>query len=428
MVQISALGPVNTPIIGNSDVQNVENKGFTKVFSGLMGAMNTESQSNKEVVDETTLSKEELADLLSFLQTSDLTELEEGLSMMDQILLNANVDIAEVIKEQLDITDEELIASIMSLLSQIINMDDAGLNNDPLKDLIDKLPSMDGNQAIMSLISVVPFISPSDANIQMNEEFATLTKVLKLFQLLSNFEKTNDNNQALNDFLQKVSTKVEATIQEKQPGRIEFLQKVFTPIVKELNLQNIKNFEANLQTTQPVDGIQNNQLNSLSNSGFQFQQMSNPEQLTVMLDQSGKPVSTDQIIQQFEKILARSQLTQAGGTQKLLIKLNPGHLGELKVELIQKDSTILAKIVTSNSIAKEMLESQIHNLKQAFGSQNIQVERIEIIQQSSSEEGFLNKDSQEKQEQKEQRDKQNDKQEQQKFSVSFEEFLLNMEV
>ncbi len=74
-------------------------------------------------------------------------------------------------------------------------------------------------------------------------------------------------------------------------------------------------------------------------------------------------MSTDQLIQQFESILSKSQLLNTGGNQKLFIKLYPEHLGALRVELIQKESMLIAKIMTTTAIAKDILESQIQSLK-----------------------------------------------------------------
>ena len=66
------------------------------------------------------------------------------------------------------------------------------------------------------------------------------------------------------------------------------------------------------------------QTNTLNGQILSFQQMSKPYQLTLtQSSQSGKQVSTDQLIQQFESILSKSQLMNAGGNQKLFIKLYP---------------------------------------------------------------------------------------------------------
>ena len=49
-------------------------------------------------------------------------------------------------------------------------------------------------------------------------------------------------------------------------------------------------------------------------------------------------------------------------------------------------------------------------LKQAFSSQNIQIERIEISQQMNQQERYLNRDSQQQQEQRQQREQDESKQ------------------
>ena len=54
--------------------------------------------------------------------------------------------------------------------------------------------------------------------------------------------------------------------------------------------------------------------------------------------------------------------------QKLLIKLHPDNLGSLRIELIQKDQTMVARILTTTDAAKEALESHLHSLKDAFGA------------------------------------------------------------
>ena len=106
------------------------------------------------------------------------------------------------------------------------------------------------------------------------------------------------------------------------------------------------------------------QTNKLNGQILSFQQMTKPYELALtQSSQSGKQVSSDQLIQQFESILSKSQLMSAGGNQKLFIKLYPEHLGALRVELIQKESILIAKFMTSTANAKDILESQIQSSK-----------------------------------------------------------------
>ena len=52
---------------------------------------------------------------------------------------------------------------------------------------------------------------------------------------------------------------------------------------------------------------------------FSIQPMTKPEQLTLLQGQSGKLVSTELFIQQFEAILSKSQLLNTGGTKSFLL-------------------------------------------------------------------------------------------------------------
>ena len=94
--------------------------------------------------------------------------------------------------------------------------------------------------------------------------------------------------------------------------------------------------------------------------------MSKPYELTLTQSQSGNKVSTDQLIQQFESILSKSQLMTSGGNQKLFIKLYPEHLGALRVELIQKDSTLIAKFMTSTATCERYFGITNSKLKAGF--------------------------------------------------------------
>ena len=118
-----------------------------------------------------------------------------------------------------------------------------------------------------------------------------------------------------------------------------------------------------------------------------------------------------------------------GGNQKLFIKLYPEHLGALRVELIQKDSMIIAKLLTTTTAAKELLESQIQSLKHAFSSQNIQVERIDISNGAQFQDRLINRDpQQQQQEQQQNQQKKQQDENDQAFEYSFSEALLNVEV
>ncbi|QKS71435.1 flagellar hook-length control protein FliK [Paenalkalicoccus suaedae] len=116
-----------------------------------------------------------------------------------------------------------------------------------------------------------------------------------------------------------------------------------------------------------------------------FQQPAVQQQPTLMIplmQQEGQTrVSQEQFIRQFENLLQRSAFTEINGMKQMTIKLHPQHLGRLDIQIQQLNGVITARVMTSNAMTRELLDSQLHHLKQAFQSQQLQVEKVEISQQ-----------------------------------------------
>ncbi|MBD7936721.1 MULTISPECIES: flagellar hook-length control protein FliK [Cytobacillus] len=149
--------------------------------------------------------------------------------------------------------------------------------------------------------------------------------------------------------------------------------------------------------------------------------------------QNGKPIPAEQQIKQFENILSRAKFTTVNGIQKLSIQLTPEHLGTLKIEIVQKDQMMIARIIASTHAAKEAFESSAQSLRQAFHTQNINVDKIEIYQtsleQKQAEESF---NQREKNQSNQNGHGHNEKNEQDTDTISFfdelEAELLNLKV
>ncbi|MFJ8068742.1 flagellar hook-length control protein FliK [Peribacillus sp. NPDC096447] len=163
-------------------------------------------------------------------------------------------------------------------------------------------------------------------------------------------------------------------------------------------------------------------------SGMPFL-MTKLEQFVLAAPKVEQTASQGEFVKQFENILSKANFSVTNGVNKLLIRLNPEHLGSLRIELIQKDGMLSAKILATTAQAKDMLENQIHGLKQAFSGQNIQIERIEIIQafNAFNSEKFSQKDADEHNEQQESKEESNDETESE-FTGSLADALLNLEV
>ncbi|WP_231607269.1 MULTISPECIES: flagellar hook-length control protein FliK [Fictibacillus] len=110
------------------------------------------------------------------------------------------------------------------------------------------------------------------------------------------------------------------------------------------------------------------------------------EQWTLKVPVTGVEGQKEQFVREVQQIISRGKLfvTESGFT-KMQIRLTPEHLGNIEIQLIQKHGEITAKIIASSQGAKDALDSQLTQLKQAFTSQDIDFEKIDV---------FLNGDEQ----------------------------------
>lgn len=121
--------------------------------------------------------------------------------------------------------------------------------------------------------------------------------------------------------------------------------------------------------------------------------MSQIEQYMIHLEQEGtEPESPSrQLLDQFQKIMQSSKFSAGpNGTNQLSISLKPEHLGDMTVKLTQLDGELTAKIMVTSQAAKEMLEANLHQLKNMFSPHQVVIERTEVtdsFQEVFNEEG-----------------------------------------
>lgn len=134
------------------------------------------------------------------------------------------------------------------------------------------------------------------------------------------------------------------------------------------------------------------------------------------------------LLREMQAIFKRSNFGHTGGTNRLLIKLNPEHLGQVRIELMQTNGVMTARILASSALGKEMLDSQLHQLRSAFLQQNLQVDRIDISQtledsaKNQHKHGMFNQHFKHQQEEPKEDSKENKEEE-----ITFQEYLIELE-
>ncbi|CAM3418910.1 hypothetical protein GCM10009865_23640 [Aeromicrobium ponti] len=419
-MEISGLGLIHSQYSPESkaSLPGIGTSGFASLFSNLVGG----GESIAAHSAEKGMTSEEVEEISHFLGLIDLSQLENGHELIEKAVLQTETSNVSIIAEQLNLSKEELLQMLERFavkLSPNISLEnlypDEAIESNSLELKID------------ALIANISLLDVQEFSLIKGKESGQILKALKLFDMLTAHQDTFGSRIDLKDFLKDVQAKLEGLLKNSNGSfdKAETLQKIFTPLIDEINLLKQKK-SAGTENSGDSFSKMLSRFDGGSQGHIQIQQFSKPEQL-MMMNQQGKTLTADQLIKQFESILSKSSFLKTGGTQKLFIKLNPAHLGGLRIELIQKDSTMIARILTSTASAKEILDSQLNGLKQAFSSQNLQVEKIEISQQMTQERAF-NKDPKHQGQGQQQNQEDKNPQPDSKFNNSFEEALLNTEV
>ena len=402
-----------------------------------------------------------LKDLVDFLKQTSLNDLEEGVAGEDALINDSSSSGAILLQllkglssdnenglegfftsiEELDLKQEQeemsldsqslLGANVMELytiLKQVASMSEEEWQQVPLE----------GTANLLKLVKIQELLAE---NKDMTQDEASIQKQVKnvLEGLTGKLEKWVSNEQ------QKKSGELDfsALVDKGQNKSLETVRNAFSRMVEvdkagnkqglNLPFQSVKPDLFKFASTKNGAGTNSNETNMIeaNNQISSVQpQMSKIEQLVLTASKGGQTVSQDEFVKQFESILNKSNFTGTNGVNKLLIRLNPEHLGSLRIELIQKDGMMTARILATTAQAKDMLENQVQGLKHAFSGQNIQIEKIEITQtfNSFNSEKFNQKDAEDQTRQQQDNKQESNEESESEFSGSFAEALLNIEV
>lgn len=111
-------------------------------------------------------------------------------------------------------------------------------------------------------------------------------------------------------------------------------------------------------------------------------------------------------------ILGKLRLQRGNGMTEARLTLNPESLGQVEVKLSMQNGMLVAQFAAHTSMGKDMLESQLAQLRIALQNQGIQVEKLEVTHSPSLQSGMFQDQRQQQQSQqfngKNQSDRKND--------------------
>lgn len=401
---------------GDSDVKanGPSNKEKLATFGSVFGKVISSSDKTQQQTQST--DTKDTSDLAAVLNAESIEEVLDvlGIPHDDGLLM-------------LQIGEEGKAVAIDEMLNLDHLMDALGIDTEQLQQLVQQLLGEDQEaRDIWELLALVDAQAPAlqtqiVAAIQGEgqvtpKEIAPLLQVLKLAQLVG--QKTD-----LTASQENVLTNVKSllTTMQTQVETLQTAQQVTTKTTVTLPLQGFQKVVQQVQVTKQTDTSANEMVTSNT-----VQTKADTFQVTLP---AAKPAQSEALLKEMQAIINRAQISNAQGITRLTLKLYPENLGTIRIELVQNDGVLTARLLASTAQGRELLDSQAHQLKQAFVQQNIQVDRLDIAQtlqdadrQQRDQSFFNNFFKQQQQEEEEHKSDDDDE------GKSFSDYLISEEV
>lgn len=388
-MQVTNLMPVNGKLGQVAQQAN----GFKSAFDSLLNSQNSLGESATGEIDVN------IMDLFNNI----LTILKSGSSGTGNSLelLNDSKLSEQQIADAMGISVDDFKEQFGTLMDELLSL----LGNNPinvnqLKAIKDQMGSGEFIHATAKLLGVLANL-PKESFKQLKPDLLQFAaKASKAVDTLSQQIDLAKNDikslSILKENMETVITKLEQIINNDRPNQNTVLENAFNKILSQQQKvldQGMSDSKliAKPRMTQPLQNqiittqtqVQElgNQFvdQSISTNPVHMQQVSKIEQFALQVNQESKPVNYEQFVKDFTNILGKSQFFKGDGTNKLLIKLYPEHLGSLRIEILQDKGALTARMIATTSAAKDILDSQLHQLKHAFTQQNIQVDKLDVV-------------------------------------------------
>ncbi|MFE6167139.1 flagellar hook-length control protein FliK [Viridibacillus arvi] len=369
---------------------------LSRGLEGLLGQVLNSSATGDQ---EQAITIEDMSNILGVTSLTDLNKLLNS-SIDEATLSNESISL-DKLGELLGVNVEDLQAAIQKLTG----------DDTQAKDIWDLLAGIDQN-AFAFMQNLMSSISGEKGATVSQTQASDVLKFLKLVELAA--PKTDlVLNQELQVFQVKewmsaLSTKVEQLLNQASSSQLPLVKsKDVQPLM--INLTDASANESVTTTLTETKGTANTTV-------------------TLTLP-TNKASQAETFVKEFQAIMNRSQTSNAQGMTKLLIKLYPENLGTIRVELVQKDGVMTARLLASTALGKEMLDSQLNSLKQGLVNQNIQLDRIDVAQalsDASRQEKGQNQFNQSFKQQAQDQDAKN--KDEQDEELTFSDYLMEMEV
>src|SRR5690625_557388 len=287
-------------------------------------------------------------------------------------------------QDEEELEEQNLIDYVQSLrhANEIVNRNESNMNEETINYELDQLITQ-----IKSLLEDFSIVQGElELDFTVNQQIAKIAP--QILKLLEKWSTISHDNHSTNSYRPNI------TIQDDNKVDI-LLKQLLHSYQKRTQLFTKQQYHAESQvTSKDIEKWLQNALASQVELGESSQikqvnvgnmPVSNIEHYIIHMHQNihSKPVET-QLLEQFQQVMQSSRfLTNSNGMNQLSISLQPENLGEMLVRFTEVNGEMILKILVSSQATRQMLESNIHELRNMFSPHQISIEEQEFdIQQT----------------------------------------------
>lgn len=219
----------------------------------------------------------------------------------------------------------------------------------------------------------------------------------EIVQLVQSFEQLIQGktkpaahpNAAAMELLKRAHAVQGAPVGADFKGRLEVLAAkagIHTAIITAMNEEEEAGAKPALSAPYSSTAIDESELTIAA--GYPSRSMIEPQPQS----QAGNPnpiVHANRFAEEMAKLLQQMKLSSAEGLSEVRLTLMPEHLGHVDVKVSMQDGHVIAQLTANTAHGKEMLESQLSQLRGMLQTQGLQVDRLEVTQSSSQFAGMF---------------------------------------
>ena len=424
-------------------------------FEQLLGSINVLKSSGEQSEQDSALTEQldldAIKEMLSSMDLDDLEQLLSNLMTTEEVATNELLfeEMAALLNKLLE-SDEQSAASVIDAVSDNI-----------LNEILNQYQHLqDGASADPSLVSLFQMAINQS---QVINEAVDLNKLQEqansLFTQIENLLKQVDSQADVS----RVSPKILAYLQQWHQlttnagsntnllASLSTENKQLSTVWKELvqafqnrtGMNQLKQYNLDSKVTTPdvikwlshamEAKVQTDKAPAQSAAMISSLPISKVEQFVIHVNQTQTSTSVDkQLVEQFQKIMDANRITSLQNSRgQIAIKLRPANLGEMMVRFTQINGEIAVKILVSTTMAKEMLEGNMKQLRSMFSPHQVVIEKQEATLTQSQETQKEQNSDEHQGTREEQQAHSEDKQhtsDDDSFSSLFEELILNEKV